>query len=221
MKIVFPLRFAAHQGLGVQTTSLELTSASVFVPCPQRRPSASELVTMQLYLPDERPPAGGIGRVREQRGGAEGFWLDVVDMVRGARERLQALVSHEGERIARRSSTGASPHRALPRYPTSLGVAIARGGKWVPASTRNMSASGLFLRTSERIPPGSAVGLRLALPDSDQPLAVQAKVVHRVELDAAAMPWMEAGVGVQFIDGDDSFRARIDRHLARIAHATT
>jgi uncharacterized protein (TIGR02266 family) len=216
MKIVFPVRFAPHQGLGVQTTSLELTGAGVFVPCPQRRPSPASLVTMQLYLPDRKPPAGAIGRVREQRG-AEGFWLDVVDVVRGVRERLQEMMSGQPSRIERRGAEGTSPHRAMPRYPTSLGVAIDLGGKLIAASTRNMSASGLFLHTAEHVAPGTTVALRLALPDRDRPLSVRARVVHAVELNVASMPWAEAGLGVQFVDGDDSFRERIDRHLARIA----
>ena len=73
------------------------------------------------------------------------------------------------------------------------------------------------MRTGEEVEVGSVVSLWLELPDRDKPVAAQAKVVHSTAGVRSAMPWSEPGLGLQFIDGDDAFRARIDRHLARLA----
>ena len=219
MKIVFPVRFAAHGGMAVQTTSLEMTDSGVRVLSPFHRPQPDELLTLQLYLPDAQPPAGAIGRMRGRNEAADSFWLDVVDAVRGVGARVEALASLVGARLNRptQQQEGYSPHRALPRYPVSLGVSIEAAKRLITANACNMSASGLFVRTGEEVEVGSVVSLWLELPDRDKPVAAQAKVVHSTAGGRSAMPWSEPGLGLQFIDGDDAFRARIDRHLARLA----
>src|SRR2546422_3211019 len=63
MKIVFPVRFAAHQGAAVQTTSAEMTDSRMLLMCPQHRAPAAALVALQLYLPDSFPPAAAMGRI--------------------------------------------------------------------------------------------------------------------------------------------------------------
>ena len=30
------------------------------------------------------------------------------------------------------------------------------------------------------------------------------------------MPWVEPGIGLQFVEGDDAFRARLDRQIKRL-----
>lgn len=215
MKIVFPVRFAACRGQGVQTTSMEITDSGVLVMCG-RRPS-DDLVTVQLYLPDSRSPAGAIGKVCGPRDG--GLWLELVDTVRGVSERVQALVSWAAARLNQPAAKAErSPHRAMPRYPTSMPVALESAGRLIAAKALNVSASGLFVYTCAPIDVGTVVGVRLGLPDRDRPVSVQAKVVHQSGADATH--WTEPGLGLQFVDGDDTFRARIDRHLARLAVKT-
>ena len=219
MKIVFPVRFAAHHGAAVQTTSAEMTDSGMLLMCPRRPPSAAP-VALHLYLPDSFPPAAAMGRV----GGAavkprsDGFWVDLVDAVRGVAQRIEALMSLHAPRLNRCAPDGAgtSPHRAAPRYPTSMPATIGVWGGLITACARNISASGLYVQTGAEVALGSVVTMRLALPDGDAPVGVQAKVIHRVTAGQPQMPWVEPGIGLQFVEGDDAFRSRLDRQLQRL-----
>src|SRR6266446_5528724 len=214
MKIVFPVRFAAHQGAAVQTTSAEMTDSRMLLMCPQHRAPAAALVALQLYLPDSFPPAAAMGRIGAPAGKrqGDGFWLDLVD----------ALLALFAPRVNRSSldGSGTSPHRAAPRYPTSLPVTIGSEGRVIAACARNISTSGLYVHTEQEVPLGSLVAVRLALPDGDAPLGVQAKVIHRVTAGQTHTPWVEKGLGLQFVEGNDSFRNRLDRQLKLLQNAT-
>src|SRR5207237_10311611 len=85
MKIVFPVRFAAHQGAAVQTTSAEMTDSRMLLMCPQHRAPTAALVALQLYLPDSFPPAAAMGRIGAPAGKAAGGWLLARPGRRGAR----------------------------------------------------------------------------------------------------------------------------------------
>jgi uncharacterized protein (TIGR02266 family) len=225
MKIVFPVRFAAHHGAAVQTTSGEMTDSRMLLMCPQRRPPSAAPVALQLYLPDSFPPAAAMGRVEAAPGKGEGFWVGLVDAVRGVAERIEALMSLYAPRVNRSlpDGRGTSPHRAAPRFPTSMAVTIRAGSGLIAACARNISASGLYVQTKAEVPLGSVVGVRLALPDGESPVGVQARVIHRVERAQSPLPWIEPGIGLQFVEGDDAFRARLDRQLKRLnaaAHAS-
>src|SRR5207237_501418 len=82
---------------------------------------------------------------------------DVVDAVRGVGARVEALVSLAAARLNRptQQQESYSPHRALPRYPVSLGVSIEAAKRLITANASNMSASGLFVRTGEEVEVGS------------------------------------------------------------------
>jgi hypothetical protein len=41
-------------------------------------------------------------------------------------------------------------------------------------------------------------------------------VIHRVVAGQPQMPWVEPGIGLQFVEGDDAFRSRLDRQLKRL-----
>ena len=224
MKIVFPVRFAAHQGAAVQTTSAEMTDSRMLLMCPQHRAPTAALVALQLYLPDSFPPAAAMGRIGAPAGKrqGDGFWLDLVDAVRGVAQRIDALLALFAPRVNRSSldGSGTSPHRAAPRYPTSLPVTIGSEGRVIAACARNISTSGLYVHTEQEVPVGSLVAVRLELPDGDAPLGVQAKVIHRVIAGQTHTPWVEKGLGLQFVEGNDSFRNRLDRQLKLLQNAT-
>jgi uncharacterized protein (TIGR02266 family) len=225
MKIVFPVRFAPHHGAPVQTTSGELTDSRMLLMCAQRRPPSAVPVALHLYLPDSFPPAAAMGRVGAGavKPQSDGFWIDLVDAVRGVAERIEALMSLQAPRLNRSSpdGNGTSPHRAAPRYPTSMAVTIGAGGSLIAASARNISTSGMYVQTEAEVPVGTLVRMRLTLPDGDAPVAVQAKVIHRVGAGQPQMPWVEPGIGLQFVEGDDAFRTRLDRQLKRLKRGDT
>jgi Tfp pilus assembly protein PilZ len=64
---------------------------------------------------------------------------------------------------------------------------------------------------------GSVVVMKLLLPEHEDPVAVNARIVHVTQTGPRHAPWSEPGIGLQFIDGDDAFRTRVERFLDRIA----
>jgi uncharacterized protein (TIGR02266 family) len=190
-----------------QTTSREMTDSSMLVAC-ERRPRLKELIAMRLYLPDAHPPAQVTAKVREET--VDGFWIDFVDAIFGVAGRIQSLVSRCA---SRKANEPPSVHRIMTRFPSDIPVSIEGAGKLFAARALNVSASGVFVGSKQLLDAGSIVAMKMLAAGGDDPIAVQAKVVHVVEQGPRHAPWSEPGFGLQFIDGDDSFRARIDRFL--------
>ena len=71
---------------------------------------------------------------------------------------------------------------------------------------------GIFVPTPKRYFLGDEVFLLLTLPESSERLPVPGKVVWVTPTGAQGN--RAAGVGVQFNDGDDTARSRIETHLA-------
>jgi hypothetical protein len=45
---------------------------------------------------------------------------------------------------------------------------------------------------------------------------VRARIIHRVAPGVEGAPWSEPGIGLQFVEGDDAFRRRLDAHVERL-----
>jgi uncharacterized protein (TIGR02266 family) len=86
---------------------------------------------------------------------------------------------------------------------------------FLPGEATNISATGMFVRTDTALPVGEIVPVALEIPDGDRPVPVQAKIIH-VRTSASSSPRRDPGIGLQFIGGDDSFRARLDRYIESI-----
>ncbi len=191
-----------------------MTASSLLV-ASQCRPPPREIVALRLYLPDSGAPAGAVGKVRAPADDGAGFWVDLLDTIGGVGERIRKLVSRTlgGEAPAH------SPHRAAARYPTCIPVSIESGKKRFAAKAIDLSSGGAFVRCDERLDVGAVVGVKLLLPAYEDAVAVSAKIVHLSESGPQRAPWSEPGIGLQFIDGDDAFRTRIDRYLERMSNA--
>ncbi|TMA26485.1 MAG: PilZ domain-containing protein [Deltaproteobacteria bacterium] len=208
MIIVVPVRLAAHDRV-TQTTSRELTDSSVLVASRQR-PSAKELISVLLYLPDAGSPAGVMGKVRSPPEKKDEFWLDLLD-TGGVNQRIRALVSrHDG------NSSRNTPHRAMPRYPASIPVSIESDDRRFAGRAVDLSSGGAFIRCKEKVDVGSVVGMKLLIPQHDEPISASARIIHVAESSAGHAPWSEQGFGLQFIDGDDEFRTQIERYLDKV-----
>lgn len=209
MPLVIPIRLAAS-ALTTQTTSRELTGSSVLV-ASQCRPSATEIVALRLYLPDSPFSAGATGKVRasntEDPGG---FWVDLLDTFCGLAERLRAVTAPSPH----------SPQRLAARYPTSIPLSIEGEGAIFAARATDLSVSGAFIRSEKRLHAQSVVTVKLLLPGGG-PVTTRARIMHVSENPPRHAPWSEIGVGLQFIDADDEFRARLNDYLAKLtAHCT-
>jgi uncharacterized protein (TIGR02266 family) len=75
----------------------------------------------------------------------------------------------------------------------------------------NLSRGGLFVQSTEPLPPGSPLTLTLQIPGEDEPVALEAVVRWSRSFDADEGP---AGMGVSFDDVDDVLGERIDDIVA-------
>jgi len=103
-----------------------------------------------------------------------------------------------------------------PRYPASLKVAFSGVPGSISGEATNISSTGMFVRTETALPIGAVVSVALELPDGEGPVPVQAKVIHVRTPVVSRSLQLDPGVGVQFVGGDDAFRARVDQYIEPI-----
>jgi uncharacterized protein (TIGR02266 family) len=108
------------------------------------------------------------------------------------------------------------PNHPAPRYPASLKVALPGPDGLLSGEATNISATGMFVRTDTKLPVGAVVSVALALPDGDRPVPVDAKIIHVRTPSQSRATRLDPGVGVQFVGGDETFRARVNRYIESI-----
>jgi len=217
--IVIPVRLVIGTRV-LQSSSRALDMEGLFVRCVEP-PLPGVRVHVRLYLPDG-PPEDVVGRVEPERVLREvGCRVQFTQLTPAQRERLGRLVvpvelQPQSPAQPRRSPSAQMEMRALPRIPVQLRVRFENLEVVPGPQGLDLSAGGMFVRCDD--PPGleQEVQLLFELPgDARPPLACRAQVVRRVTREEARFPVRSPGVGVQFIDADDSFRERLDAWLAR------
>jgi uncharacterized protein (TIGR02266 family) len=104
--------------------------------------------------------------------------------------------------------------RANRRAFVHLDIDILLEDRAVPASIRDISSTGLFVRTDLPVQVGQPVRLRLTLPGDESPTEVQGEVRNKVAGDAAKH--LSPGFGVVFSNLDADARARIGAYVSRL-----
>jgi uncharacterized protein (TIGR02266 family) len=108
----------------------------------------------------------------------------------------------DDEEVARRSA---------PRAGVVLQLQYRNAGHLLVSYCTNLSRGGVFVPSSDPLPPDSELTLQLAVPGESEPVELQAKVRWVREFDAAQGP---AGMGVQFEGIDALLGDRIDSLVA-------
>jgi uncharacterized protein (TIGR02266 family) len=205
---VIPVRFTVgDQVLQATTGALGIDCAYVRCLVP---PRPGERIDLRLYLSDERPvEVTAKVRARTGRESAMGFWADFVPekMDRSRIARAVGLVDQPARPQDR---------RATPRYEARFAVRFGTVDEFRREYATNISAGGLFIRTEQPPEMDAVVDVTLELPGG-QPVQGKAVVVHRVTPEEAAQRKVDPGVGVQFVQGDDHFRERIDKFVATLS----
>jgi uncharacterized protein (TIGR02266 family) len=216
--IVFPIRFATHRA-AVQTTTRELSREGVLVSCLEP-PEVGTIVAMKLYLPGSREGVQSEGVVREVR--PEGFWAEFTGLPRAALHEIDEVIARRA-RAATAKPIGAiavrpadDPRRTFPRYNARFAVRFASVQEFVLEYAANISAGGVFVQTDSPPPLQTVVRVVMELPGGGPPVPARCLVVHRVTREEAAAQGKVPGMGVQFVDADDEFRARIDATIELI-----
>jgi uncharacterized protein (TIGR02266 family) len=204
---VFPVRYVS-EGVAVQTTSRELSALGIAVRS-LAPPQVGARVSMALYLPNTSVPEVAIGRVARAKAdapGDAGFWADFLVVDPQARMRISHLLSD-------RDQEETPNHRGFPRHQVTLGVRFRTAREFVLEHATNISRGGIFIQTDDPPPLEMAVQVEIQLPNDPAPVTTNGIVVHR-QLAVGGKP---PGVGVQFVDGSDGFRERIDRYMDSLA----
>jgi hypothetical protein len=193
--MVVPVRYVAR-GEIVQTTSAAVTRSAMLVRSFSS-PATGLRIGLKLYLPDGKEEFMPAVVAQVER---VGFWAEPADGDPAGAGLLAALAAAASAGTPTRSRRFQTHARATLRTTDRPPVAA-----WVS----NLSRSGAFVRVIGALPElGSQVDLQIELLGAFE--RVGALVVHT----AAG-----CGLGVQFIGGGDSFRARLDTALAQLAGA--
>lgn len=93
--------------------------------------------------------------------------------------------------------------RAEKRCPASLPVSYRTFSEFMDEYTKNVSRRGMFIKTKRHHTIGETADLLLHVPGLPDPVRIKGEIVH-VETDAVREE--DCGVGVKFIDIDDTSR---------------
>ncbi|HEY4245110.1 MAG TPA: DUF4388 domain-containing protein [Kofleriaceae bacterium] len=91
-------------------------------------------------------------------------------------------------------------------------VEIDRPSGLLEAETEDLSARGLFVRTTAVMPEGEEIDLRLTLPDGSR-IALYARVAHRLSPQAARALGRHAGIGFELIGPDTPAWLKLRAHV--------
>jgi Tfp pilus assembly protein PilZ len=216
-KIVFPVRFSAGTHV-VQTTTREMSMAGVFIRSLLVLPVGTRLA-LRLQLPRERavevPAVVKVATVEKERG----FWAEFVDLSADEQQRIERTLRGPGATPVGAAPSGSAPaenRRVFPRYPARFRI------RWAPIEalqigySANVSASGVFLQSDDPPPIGATLLMSMDFPGAPGPVEVKGLVAQRITKEEAIEKGQIAGVGIQFLDANDSFRDALDRAVEHI-----
>lgn len=92
--------------------------------------------------------------------------------------------------------------RQHPRAPIELKVVYQRMNAFFADFTRDISKGGIFIRTNDPLPAGSALDFNITLPKRPRPIELRGKVA-----------WSDPakGMGVEFVWREDEDRASFEK----------
>lgn len=116
--------------------------------------------------------------------------------------------------------------RSTTRVLIDLEVDCEGEGVYLFAISRDLSATGIFVRTLEHFPRGTRLNLRLyAAPLDDlgppRQLTIEGEVAWINPYRPGALENLDPGIGVRFVDVDDRTRLELKRLVRRIAYIDT
>jgi uncharacterized protein (TIGR02266 family) len=122
-----------------------------------------------------------------------------------------AMIKVKGEAVA------ADDRRAATRVLVDLVVDYASEDNYLFAYITDISATGIFIRTTAPEPRGTHLNLRFKL-DGGIAIAVEGEVIWVNPYRPGAPDNLHPGMGVQFVDLDDDIRVRLIELIRRFAY---
>ncbi len=105
-----------------------------------------------------------------------------------------------------------APRRRAPRKSVVLQLAYRSASHLLVSYCTNLSRGGLFVPSTEPLPPGTRLSLSLTVPGDADPIELHAEVRWVREFDALEGP---AGMGLAFEDIDQVLGDRVDAIIAQ------
>ena len=119
----------------------------------------------------------------------------------------------------------ATDRRSTTRVLVDLEVDCEGEGVYLFAISRDLSATGIFVRTFEPMPQGTRVNLRLSGAELDdgltappRELTIEGEVAWVNPYRPGALENLDPGIGIRFVDVDDRTRGELMRLVRRIAY---
>jgi hypothetical protein len=100
-------------------------------------------------------------------------------------------------------------NRIAKRHKWRLPCEIVSDGRPQRAIVIDLSETGLFVQTGTRLPPGSAVEVRLLLPDATQATVLRARVARNKQVPQQLATVARGGVGLRILDAPRAYYATI------------
>jgi uncharacterized protein (TIGR02266 family) len=108
--------------------------------------------------------------------------------------------------------------RAAPRVLVDLEVDYRAEDTFLFAYIADISATGIFIRTTEPEPAGTHLNLRFHPPEADEPVELEGEVIWVNRYRPGVRDALHPGMGVRFLGLDDATKARLYELVRRIAY---
>ncbi len=168
-----------------------------------------------LRIPEEKREAFRLQFLMPARGEPSSF-STFSEVARAVHDHLAKITSQETAvpRGQKQSSpkepyAGFANARQQPRYNVNLEVEFSTESDFVKEHALNLSKGGVFIKTKQRPPLNSELGLKLRLPNG-QVIETHARVVHVVENP------LNGGLGLSFAGDDPVFAKNLEKYLATL-----
>jgi uncharacterized protein (TIGR02266 family) len=116
------------------------------------------------------------------------------------------------------TAVAASDRRRAPRVLVDLEVDYALEDNYLFAYITDISATGIFVRTTTPEQPGTHLNLRFQPDDDADPIEVEGEVIWVNPYRPGAPDNLHPGMGVRFVDLDDELRDRLLELVRRFAY---
>jgi uncharacterized protein (TIGR02266 family) len=110
-----------------------------------------------------------------------------------------------------------SDRRAAPRVLVDLEVDYGLEDNYLFAYITDISATGIFVRTTTPEQPGTLLNLRFAPGDSELPIEVEGEVIWINPFRPGVPDNLHPGMGIRFVGLDDDVRDRLLELVRRFA----
>jgi type IV pilus assembly protein PilZ len=130
------------------------------------------------------------------------------------------MVKASGGEVIAEATHSDSERRRAPRVLVDLEVDYASEENYLFAYITDISATGIFVRTTTPESPGTHLNLRFCPDGEPAPIEVEGEVIWINPYRPGAPDNLHPGMGIRFVGIDDDLRDRLLELIRRFAYLT-